>query len=231
MFLVGLTGGIATGKSTVSKNLQELGIPVIDADQVAREVVEPGKPAWRKIKETFGDAVITADGAIDRAVLGEIIFNNAEKRKKLNAITHPHIYKAIFRKCISLMLSGNQFAVLDLPLLFESGYMVPFLHKIIVVRCGAVQQLERLMARNALSRQDAEVRINSQMSLDEKCARAHYVIDNSGDPESTLDQVVQIVDELQSSWTHWKYRAIIATGIVIAAGSVTLLARWVCSLK
>lgn len=249
MFLVGLTGGIATGKSTVLNELQELGVAVVDGDEVARFVVEPGtiqsqlqcadfepcsltcsqfagKPAWHKIKATFGDDVILESGALNRTRLGDIIFNSPEKRRQLNGITHPQIYKEIFRRCMSLIFRGEQFAVLDLPLLFESGYMIPFLHKIIVVRCSPLQQLERLIARNNLTRQEAEARINSQMSLDEKCARAHYVVDNSGDVQATKDQVRRIVEELRSSWAHWKYRALIVGGITVVGSAALLIIRY-----
>ncbi|XP_023225837.1 dephospho-CoA kinase domain-containing protein-like [Centruroides sculpturatus] len=107
MFLVGLTGGIATGKSTVASMFQEFGIKVIDSDVIARQVVEPGTIAWKKIKNEFGSEVILPDGMIDRQKLGQIIFSNSELRKKLNSITHPEIYKTIFWECLKLFLLGK----------------------------------------------------------------------------------------------------------------------------
>jgi len=133
MFIVGLTGGIGTGKSTVAKIFMEYGVPVIDADVIAREVVEPGKPAWIKIRNEFGDEVFLDDGQINRAKLGEIIFSDVEKRKLLNQITHPYIHRTIIWKVIKSFFWGHQFVVADLPLLYETGTFLDYLHKIIVV--------------------------------------------------------------------------------------------------
>lgn len=133
MFIVGLTGGIATGKSTVCDVFREHGIPVIDADVAARKVVEPGRKAWHLIKKEFGDAVFHKDGQLNREILGEIIFDSVEKRRKLNEITHPEIYSEMFWAAVKCFFQGHQFIVMDLPLLFESGSMLDYLYKIIVV--------------------------------------------------------------------------------------------------
>jgi len=218
MFLVGLTGGIATGKSTVSSAFREYGVAVLDADVIARKVVEPGRPAWKKIKKEFGDEVFLPNGTLNRQRLGEIIFANQEKRRILNKITHPQVYKEMFLQCLALFLKGHRYAVLDLPLLYESGYMVPFVNKIVVVKCRPEQQLQRLMDRNLFTAQEALSRINAQMSLEEKCRRADFVIDNSRSVEDTETQVRRTVEDLSQSWAHWKLRfALLACLALLAA--------------
>ena len=159
MFIVGLTGGIATGKSSVAAIFREHGIPVIDADQVARKVVEPGKPAWQKIRKEFGPEVFLSTNKLNRAKLGNLIFNNVEKRKKLNAITHPHIYKEIYWQTFKYFLQGHPFIAMDLPLLFETGHMLNNLHKIIVVTCEEDLQLQRLMERTGFTEAKAKLRV------------------------------------------------------------------------
>ncbi|CAL1277714.1 unnamed protein product [Larinioides sclopetarius] len=136
MFLVGLTGGIASGKSSVSALLRNMGIEIIDADIIAREVVEPGKRAWRKIREEFGDSVFHSDGTLNRSALGQVVFSQQEKRKVLNSITHPEVFKSMFFKAAKLFFSGHQFAVLDVPLLYESGNLCKYVHKTVVVTCS-----------------------------------------------------------------------------------------------
>lgn len=211
MFLVGLTGGIATGKSSVATILRNMGIEIIDADIVAREVVEPSKVAWKKIRKEFGESVFHPDGTIDRQALGQIVFSQPEKRKLLNSITHPEIYKSIFRKCVKLFFSGHQFTVIDLPLLYESGKMVKFLHKTIVVTCEPSIQLQRLMSRDNMSQSEALARINSQMPLTEKVNRADFVINNNDTIQATRQQVEAVVSQIRTLKTHWKYRIVIIT--------------------
>ncbi|XP_063223906.1 dephospho-CoA kinase [Bacillus rossius redtenbacheri] len=208
MFIVGLTGGIGTGKSTVAEVFREYGIPVLDADVMARKVVEPGKKAWHKIKKEFGDEVFTADGSLNREALGELIFKDVEKRRKLNAITHPEIYNELFWAAVKCFFQGHQFIVMDLPLLFESGSMLDYLHKIIVVTCEVDLQLQRLMDRNSMSESRAKLRIAAQMPLETKCERAHFVVENSGTVDDTRQQVVRIISLLRSSRAHWKLRAL-----------------------
>ncbi|EEB12099.1 Dephospho-CoA kinase, putative [Pediculus humanus corporis] len=186
MFFVGLTGGIASGKSTVTKLFIDNNVPVIDADTIARQVVEPGKKAWKKLKKEFGEDIFFKDGTLNRALLGKIIFENVEKRKKLNYITHPEIIKQMIISAVKLGFQGHPFVVLDIPLLFETGELVQLMHKIIVVSCTEKLQIERLCMRNNLTEEEAKLRISSQMSLDEKCQRADYVIDNSSSFEETI---------------------------------------------
>nr|CAD7587494.1 unnamed protein product [Timema genevievae] len=212
MFIVGLTGGIATGKSTVSEVFKEHGIPVIDADVMARK----GK-AWHKIKKEFGEDVFTKDGQLNREALGELIFQDVEKRRKLNEITHPEISREMFWAAVRCIFQGHQFIVMDLPLLFESGSMLEYIHKIIVVTCEEDLQLQRLMDRNSMSESRAKQRISAQMPLDSKCEKGHFVVENSGTVDDTRQQVLKIISVLQSYNTHWKMRAIIGlccTGIV-----------------
>ncbi|XP_023713600.1 dephospho-CoA kinase domain-containing protein [Cryptotermes secundus] len=217
MFIVGVTGGIATGKSTVCDVFREYGIPVIDADVAARKVVEPGRKAWRLIKKEFGDAVFHKDGQLNREILGEIIFDSVEKRRKLNEITHPEIYSEMFWAAVKCFFQGHQFIVMDLPLLFESGSMLDYLYKIIVVTCEEDLQLQRLMERNSMSESKAKKRISAQMSLERKCEQAHFVVENSGTIQDTREQVLQILYILRSYKAHWKLRAVAGlccTGLV-----------------
>ncbi|XP_060607536.1 dephospho-CoA kinase domain-containing protein-like [Ruditapes philippinarum] len=223
MFIVGLTGGIATGKSTVSQMLADLGCPIIDADVIARQVVEPGTKAWKKIQQTFGQDVFHENGQLNREKLGQIIFADSSKRTALNRITHPEIQKTMMWKLFMLFIKGHQFAVLDTPLLFESNKMVPYMAFTIVVSCKPEQQLERLKARNQLSENEALQRINSQMSLDEKCRLATFVIDNSGDLDQTKKQVLEIHKKLRSSRRHWKLRLALFSVIVVFVSVISYL--------
>ncbi|XP_012270974.1 uncharacterized protein LOC105694673 [Orussus abietinus] len=209
MFIVGLTGGIATGKSSVGAVFREFGIPVIEADVIARKVVEPGKPAWHKIKEEFGSEVFLENGHLNRAKLGDIIFDNIEKRRKLNAITHPHIYRELCWQAFKHFLQGHPFIVMDLPLLFETGHMLNYLYKIIVVTCEEDLQLQRLMERSEFSEAKAKVRIEAQMSLDKKANMANFVIENSGSERDTREQTVKVINVLRCSRHYWKLRLLV----------------------
>lgn len=220
MFIVGLTGGLSTGKSTVSEMFREYGIPVIDADVIARKVVEPGKTAWKKIKKEFGDDVFYKSGELNREALGEIIFNSVDKRRKLNEITHPEIYKEMLWSSVKCFFQGHQFIILDLPLLFETGSMMDYLYKIIVVTCEEDLQLQRLMERSKMSEAQAKTRISIQMPLESKCDKANFVIENSGNLEDTRTQVARIVAQLKSSRQHWKLRIIAG---LLCSGVISLL--------
>ncbi|XP_062608377.1 dephospho-CoA kinase domain-containing protein-like [Saccostrea cucullata] len=226
MFLVGLTGGIASGKSTVAKILKELGCTVIDADEVAREVVLPGTPGWKKIKTHFGSDVFQPNGELNREKLGQVIFNDSDKRKILNSITHPEIYKAIAWKVMKNFLIGQHFIVLDLPLLFESKKMVPFMSYTVVVNCSEEQQLQRLMKRNNYSREAAEIRIKAQMPLNEKCKLCSHIIDNTQDVQTTYYQTVKLHQQLSRSRLYWKVRVLLA----VCAGTVIGLTIYVVKL-
>lgn len=230
MFLVGLSGGIASGKTTVSGILKELGIPVIDADQIARDVVKPGKPAWHKIRREFGPEVLLSDGNINRSLLGGIVFRDTAKRKTLNGITHPEIHKEMSAQCIKYLLQGYQFVVLDIPLLYETKALLPYLHKVIVVKCTAEQQLERLMLRNGLSEEEAHIRISAQLPIEQKCAMADFVIDNTMAEELTRAQVEAVVRDLRKLRAHWKIRMLLVCALVGTLLTLTLVSAAVWRL-
>nr|XP_016939609.2 dephospho-CoA kinase [Drosophila suzukii] len=206
MFIVAVTGGIATGKSTVSKVFERQGIPVIDADKIAREIVEPGQPCWKQIREVFGDEVLLPSKEINRAVLGKMIFEDKELRGKLNKITHPTIHRKIFWQVCKLLVTGHAWIVLDLPLLFETGVLMDFIHKIVCVSCDSDKQLERLIARNELSESEARHRVDSQMPLDKKCEKSHFVIDNNGSVEEAENSAMSIYNMMRDSKQHWLNR-------------------------
>jgi dephospho-CoA kinase len=187
--LVGLTGGIASGKSTVSRQLAELGCQIIDADVLAREVVAPGEPALAVIVEAFGREVLQPDGTLDRARVAAVIFADPGERKRLEAITHPAIAARRQAALDALAACGfDGIVVQDAALLIEVGGYT-HVDRLIVVYAGPDVQRERLMRRDGLDAAEAERRIASQMPLAEKAALAHYVIDNSDSPEETAAQV------------------------------------------
>ncbi|XP_038076768.1 dephospho-CoA kinase domain-containing protein-like [Patiria miniata] len=211
MYLIGVTGGIASGKSTVSNFFKELGCPIIDADVIAREVVEPNKPSWKLIVKHFGSGILQEDGTIDRPKLGAIIFGDAEKRRLLNSCTHPFIQKEMMWRVFKYFLKGYPYVIMDIPLLLEGSALRKFLRKVIVVYCDEETQLHRLMARN-LSREDALARINSQMPLREKRKLADYVIDNCGSVADTKLAVDYLNRQFQTSYAHWKIRVALIFG-------------------
>lgn len=185
---VGLTGGIASGKSTVSSLLIKKGYTVIDADIEARLAVEKGEEAYQEILRHFGERVLLKDGSIDRAELGSIIFHNETERKALNSIVHPSVRKRMTAKKEQAISRKEQLIILDIPLLFESKlqYMCD---KTLLVYADEDIQLQRLMQRNQLSEKEAMARIQSQMPLKDKKALADAVIDNNGTIEETEKQL------------------------------------------
>ncbi|KAI8321226.1 dephospho-CoA kinase [Martensiomyces pterosporus] len=200
MLIVGLTGGIATGKSTVSRELLAHSVPVIDADVVAHQVMEPGEVSYNLIVKHFGKEILQQDSpAIDRAKLGGIIFNDPEKRQLLNRCTHPYVRRRIIYMLLSYYVRGYPMCVLDVPLLYESG-LDRICGRVAVVACSEERQISRLMDRNGFSKQEAEARISSQMPLKEKVRRATRVIDNNGSVEETHQQVSALIGEWSPSW-------------------------------
>ncbi|WJQ09909.1 dephospho-CoA kinase [Geobacillus stearothermophilus] len=193
-FTIGLTGGIASGKSTVSAMMRELGLPVIDADEAARAVVRPGEEAYRQIVAAFGPGILRADGEIDRAKLGAIVFNDEQQRKVLNAIVHPAVRKKMLAEKEAHIRSGAKTVVLDIPLLFESG-LTHWVDKVLVVYVDDDVQLRRLMARNGFTEEEALARIRSQWPMAEKVKRADAVIDNNGTIEETRRQLLDILHQ------------------------------------
>lgn len=190
MKVVGLTGGIASGKSTVSNMLRELGAQVIDADVVAREVVEPGTPGLKQIAERF-PGVIGEDGRLDRAKLGARIFADPEERKALNEIIHPLIHMAVLEKTFALKAAGVTTVIYDAPLLIENG-LQHAMDAVILVAAPQDVQVDRLIARNGLSREEALARIASQLPLEKKRPYATWIVENAGSLEETRRQVERI---------------------------------------
>ena len=186
--IIGLTGGIASGKSTVSNYLAELGAIIIDADKIAHEIMEKGKTAYWQVIEAFGREILAENGEIDRSRLGKIVFNNLEKKKILEEITHPQVIREM-REKIEEYRAENKVIVLDIPLLFEAGleFMVD---EIWVVYVDRETQLQRLMARDGLSYEEANKRIQAQMSLEKKRVLADFVINNKGNIEDLKRQVL-----------------------------------------
>lgn len=196
MIVIGLTGGIATGKTTVARMLAELGAAVVDADAVARRVVEPGLPAWRDLVAAFGPDVLLPDGRVNRPLLARRAFGgDREALERLNRATHPHILAAIRRRLEELAAAACRVAVLDAPLLLETG-LDALADQVWVVRAERRQQVDRLAARNDLDPAEAAARIEAQMPLEEKVRRADVVIDNAGTLEETRRQVVAAWERL-----------------------------------
>ncbi|AZV63255.1 dephospho-CoA kinase [Peribacillus frigoritolerans] len=192
--IIGITGGIASGKSTVSLYLQELGFTIVDADLASRAVVEPGEEAYHQVVEAFGEDILLTDGNIDRVKLGSIIFNDQEKRLLLNGIVHPAVRNWMRVKTEAALSSGEETVFMDIPLLFESK-LTFMVDKTLLIYVDEQVQLERLMNRNGLSETEALARINSQMPLADKKALADAVIDNNGDINETKRQVKAILSE------------------------------------
>ena len=197
MKIVGLTGGISSGKSTVSSYLKQLKIPVIDADEVARKVVEPNSQGAREIRKTFGSDVFEEDGSLNRQKLGALIFSNAENRQKLDELLQPLIKIMILDEIEEYRQKGENMIVLDLPLLFEKQYE-ELCEEIIVVYIPKELQLERLMKRNQYTKQEALSRIDSQLSIEEKRKRATVLLDNQGTIQQLYHQVEQWLVETKN---------------------------------
>lgn len=191
--IIGLTGSIASGKSTVSNMLRALNYPIIDADVVARIVVEKGTKTLETIKDVFGEEVISEDGSLNREKLGAIIFSTPQKRKLLNDIIHPAIRVEMIRQKEELIKDGHPTIVMDIPLLFESK-LQSYVDKILVVTVTEETQLHRLMARNNYSLEEAKARIQSQLPLSIKEKGADAVIYNNGTLQSTEEQLKKVLD-------------------------------------
>ncbi|MEG0472309.1 MAG: dephospho-CoA kinase [Solibacillus sp.] len=194
--IIGLTGSIASGKSTVAKMLAVYHLPIVDADLVARQVVEPGSNTLQKIAEAFGPEVIAADGTMDRAKVGAIIFHDEEKRAVLNGIIHPAIRAEMLRQRDEHVAKGEKTVIMDIPLLFESK-LQHFVEKILVVTVSEDNQLKRLMERNGLTLEEARARIATQIPVAEKETLADAVIFNDGKLEQTAEQLEQILKQWQ----------------------------------
>ncbi|MFN0311457.1 dephospho-CoA kinase [Kurthia gibsonii] len=193
--IIGLTGSIASGKSTVAKMLEKYRFPIVDADQVARLVVEPGEPALTEIVAVFGEEILLEDGSLNRKKLGDLIFHDPSKRAILNGIIHPAIRKEMLRQRDEWLNNGAEVVIMDIPLLFESK-LQHFVEKILVVSLSEEKQLERLMERNQLNEEEARARISSQLPLSVKEEGADAVIYN----ESTLEKTEQQLNYILKEW-------------------------------
>ena len=186
---LGITGGIATGKSTVVKYFQEYGFPVVDADVIAREVVKVGTPGLKAIAEEFGFELLQKDGTLDRKALGTIIFSNPEKRVRLNQLLSPFL-RAEITEQIKEKKQQAKLVIVDIPLLYEGKYETD-VDQVAVVYLPEKKQIERLMIRDKLTKEEAKKRIASQWSIEEKKERADIVFDNGKDQEWTRKQVIE----------------------------------------
>jgi dephospho-CoA kinase len=197
--LIGLSGGIGSGKSTVADMLRQRGIPVIDADILARQVVQPGLPAYRDIAVAW-PGVVAADGTIDRKKLAAIAFSDPASQARLEAITHPRIREQVAVQAEALEKAGHTLAFLEAALIVESGYYKQ-LDGLVVVAASEAKQVERVMARDHFSREAALARIHAQSSLEEKTRVASHVIDNDGDLASTRAQVDAVLAQISGGAT------------------------------
>jgi dephospho-CoA kinase len=182
MMVVGLTGGIATGKSTVGAILREMGVPVLDADQVARDVVRPGEPALAEIVSAFGPGVLDVEGGLDRRAMRARIASDPDARKKLESITHPRIRQRMGEQIVALATAGQRAVVVEAALLVETGSYRDY-PVLIVVSCSDVRQIERVMARDGVSEAEARAIVAAQLPMAEKERVATYVIRNDGTRE------------------------------------------------
>jgi len=192
---VALTGGIATGKSYVANRLREAGVPVVDADVLSREVVAPGTPGLAAVRRRFGPDAVRRDGTMDRVRVGQIVFKDKRARLDLEAIIHPAVQKAI-NAFFDALPKRTPFAVADVPLLYETGRDKEF-QTIIVVACPRDMQLQRVMERNKLSKEDAERRLNAQLPIDQKVKKATHVIKTDGTFDETNAQVDALIATLK----------------------------------
>lgn len=197
--IAGLTGGIASGKSTVAGMLGEAGAHVLDADRIARQVVQPQTPAWRAIVDQFGSAVLQSDGQIDRVTLGALVFQDADAKASLERIVHPRVREVMTNEMHRLAARHPaDLVVLDVPLLIESGWHASLPVVILVYVPEAVQK-SRLMRRDGLRSAEADARIRAQMPLDQKRAYADYIIDNTGSREATRRQVRDVYRRIMAA--------------------------------
>ena len=192
MKVIGITGGVATGKTTVARILSSLlGAETIDADEIVHELLIPGEKVWKKVVQYFGEDILEPNSHVNRKKLGQYIFSDTSKRKKLESIIHPAVKKIIKDKLKQLRKSNKKWIVMDIPLLFEAE-MEHMIDKIIVVVRNENAQLETLQKEKSLSLREARERIESQLPLSEKVKRAHFVVDNNGTLQDTEKQVREI---------------------------------------
>lgn len=186
--VLALTGNIGTGKTTVAWMFEELGVPVISADEISHEVILPKGAAWKRIYEHFGNSILLAGGEIDRKRLAQIIFENASERKFLESVIHPHVKEELEHRVAKLAREGHAFIIVEVPLLFEAGWEKGF-DAVIVVECNEEEEITRCISKFGLSRDDVKKRLAAQYPIARKIAAANEVIDNSTSLEETRIQV------------------------------------------
>ena len=198
MKLVGLTGGIASGKSTVAAILRRLGAAIINADELSREVVQPEQEAWNEIIKTFGPDILQEDKTLDRRKLRKIIFDNPEARRKLEVIIHPRVRALAERRISELAAAGSSVIVYEVPLLFEAQIHL-WLRPVILVACDLETQKKRLLERDHLTELEAQQHLDAQMSLEEKRKLADYLIENDGTLEKLEQDVRAVLQKIQAT--------------------------------
>jgi dephospho-CoA kinase len=196
--LVGLTGGIASGKSTVAATLRRLGAAIINADDLSREVVQPEQDAWKEILDTFGADILQEDKTLDRRKLRKIVFDFPEARKKLETITHPRVRALAEKRISELARAGSSIIVYEVPLLFENQIHL-WLRPVILVACDIETQKKRLLQRDRLTAVEAQQHLDAQMSLAEKRKLADYVIENNGSLEDLEQRVREVLQQIQAT--------------------------------
>jgi dephospho-CoA kinase len=200
--LIGLTGGVGSGKDLVSEGFKSLGASIIDADIIARDILKPGAPTYLEVIKEFGSEILQADKSIDRKKLGAIVFSNPERLKKLNAITHPVIMREVEARVAELKerlgLANDAIIIINAPLLIEVGH-TELVEKLIVVYCDEDKQIERIIKRDSLTKDEALQRIRSQMPLTEKIKISDIAINNNHTREETLKQVREVYELLQGA--------------------------------
>lgn len=199
-FVFGLTGGLASGKSTVGRIFEGEGIPIIDADRLAREVAAKGSEGLAALAEAFGGDILTADGTLDRAKLSSIVFSDVAKRNTLNHIMHPRIAALSFSRANELANAGHPFACYEAALLIENG-LAEALRPLVVVAAPPEVQIARAKARDGMTEEEARARIASQLPLSEKVKLADYVIDNAGDPEALRERALLVLASIREKAT------------------------------
>ena len=199
--IIGLTGGISSGKDTVASFLRECGVTIIDADEISREIVKPGMPAWAELVEEFGSEILSPDNTIDRSKLGKIVFNEPSQLQRLNGITHPKIIAEEKKRIQSILkINPKTIIVVNAALLIESGNYKN-MDKVIVVYVDEKVQIERAMKRDHLSLSEVQKRIDAQIPLNKKSKYADFLIDNNGTVKNTKEQVEKVFKTLTESVT------------------------------
>eukprot|EP00871_Galdieria_phlegrea_P000992 jgi/Galph1/1894/GphlegSOOS_G562.1 len=225
--VIGLTGSIASGKSTVVQLLQQKGVVVIDADVIARQVVEPGTFTYKRLVRLFGSQIVGPDGRLDRSRLGQIVFSDENKRRQLNGITHPVIIFHLIIQLLYKWICGYPFILLDVPLLFESKKLLWLCTITVVVSCEREQQVERLRKRNGFSTQECLQRIEAQMPLEQKAKIATFVVDNSGDMTRLAHQVEILWKQLQTIHNIRKRKGMMLSCIILASIlGIAIFPKW-----